>query len=211
MPLVWEVSITVARLPSLHLVKKKKKRWSNPCKIVAFSQTSAQIFLQFTWWPPCGVSPQGPTRTRPAAARTCSVVSGRAVALASDLPPNPPSPPSHTKSPKKNPHLPTPPTLFFALYPGNNTGCRVSMSAWHVSGWWNFSNCLSSPFQSHSVDRPLLGKRRRWWKMSKVLLPFFSKFKSTGKRILWKPSTSSTEACLLVHYFWVTSVQELHV
>lgn len=99
--------------------------------------------------------------------------------------PRPPSPPLPPIQSLLNPSPPPSSPLFFALYPGNYTGCRVSMSVWHVSGRWNFSSCLSSPFQSHWVDRPL-GKRR-WWKMSRVLL-LFSKFKTTGKRILWKPS-----------------------
>lgn len=47
--------------------------------------------LLFSRWPQCGVCLQVLTQTQPAAARTCSVVSGHAVALESD-PTRPPTP-----------------------------------------------------------------------------------------------------------------------
>lgn len=57
------------------------KYFSRLCMCKLFHLSSG---MQFSGWPLCGVSLQVLTQTRRAAARTCSVVSGPAVALESD-------------------------------------------------------------------------------------------------------------------------------
>lgn len=82
-----------------------------------------------------------------------------------------------TDSPKMAPHTslnPTP-TLLFALYPGNNTSCRV-LCQFKMFQDETLILPLLFPFQSHRMEKPLKRKRgddEYVYKMCILLIFFF--------------------------------------